>query len=54
MQVPDISPDLQEVLQQIANDVVDRLGCTGAMVATLEHGDVLAVRAYKLSDALSD
>ncbi len=54
MQVPKISPDLQEVLQQIANDVVNWLDCMGAMVATLEQGHVLAVRSYKLSDALAD
>lgn len=52
MQIPKISPDLQEVLQQIANDVVNRLGCVGAMVATLEQGPVLVVRAYNLSDSL--
>lgn len=54
MQVPKISPDLQEVLQQIANDVVNRLGCLGAMVATLEQGNVLVLRAYELSNALAD
>ncbi|MBE2222863.1 MAG: GAF domain-containing protein, partial [Anaerolineae bacterium] len=54
MQVPEISSDLQEVLQQIANDVVNRLGCIGAMVATLEQGNALAIRAYKLSDSLAD
>lgn len=52
MQTPEISPDLQGVLQHIANDVVNRLGCMGAMVATLEQGNVLVVRAYKLDDSL--
>ena len=52
IQVPKISPDLQEVLQQIADDVVNRFGCIGAMVATLEQGNMLVVRAYKLSDSL--
>lgn len=54
MQALNISPNLQEVLQQIANDVVDRLGCMGAMVATLEHGNELVVHAYKLSGSLTD
>lgn len=54
MQVPEISLDLQEVLQQIANDVVNRLGCLGAMVATLEQGNVLVLRAFDLNDSLAD
>jgi signal transduction histidine kinase len=54
MQVPQISPDLQNVLQQIVNNVVDRFGYIGAMVATLEQADVLVVRAYKLSDSLEN
>jgi len=54
MQVPKISPDLQGVLQQIVKDVVNRLGCMGAMIATLERGDVLVVRAYDLNDFLGD
>lgn len=45
-QIPAISPGLQTVLQQIVDDVVERLGCTGAMVATVEQGQALPVRAY--------
>jgi signal transduction histidine kinase len=54
MQVPQISPDLQNVLQQIANDVVKRIGCLGAMVSTLESGNKLVVRSYDLSKSLSN
>ncbi|MBN1991150.1 MAG: GAF domain-containing sensor histidine kinase [Anaerolineae bacterium] len=42
----DISPELQAVLQKIVDDVVKTLGCVGAMVAPLEPGDCLRVRAY--------
>jgi len=41
-----VSPKLQAVLEQIAHDVVDHMGCVGAMVATLEHGPALVLRAY--------
>ena len=44
--IPDISIQLQTVLQQIADDAINRLGCVGALVATLEHGNALPVRAY--------
>jgi signal transduction histidine kinase len=54
MQIPDISPDLQEVLQHIVNDVVERLGCMGAMVTTLEQGSLLVLRAYELRQSLED
>ncbi len=49
LQFPEISPDLQEVLQQIANDVVEQFGCMGSMVTTLEAGNTLVVRAYALN-----
>jgi signal transduction histidine kinase len=41
-----ISAELQAVLQQIADDVVKSLACVGAMVALLEGGNTLPVRAY--------
>ncbi|HMR63440.1 MAG TPA: GAF domain-containing protein [Anaerolineae bacterium] len=41
-----MSPELQAVLQQIADDVVESLDCVGAMVAPLEGGNTLPVRAY--------
>lgn len=44
--IPAISEQLQAVLQQIADDAINRLGCVGALVATLEHGNALPVRAY--------
>jgi signal transduction histidine kinase len=43
---PDISPELQAVLQSIVDDVVKTLGCIGAMVAPLEADNSLRVRAY--------
>ncbi|MCB0194017.1 MAG: GAF domain-containing protein [Anaerolineae bacterium] len=43
-----ISDELQQVLQRIADDVVNSLGCVGAMVAPLEAGNVLPVRAYSV------
>ena len=49
--IPDISIQLQTVLQQIADDAVHRLGCVGALVATLEHGNALPVRAYTIKIA---
>ncbi len=44
-QVPEISPSLQTVLQHIVNDTVTRVGCIGALVTTLENGQVLPIRA---------
>lgn len=44
--IPDISPELLAVLQRIVDDVVEGLGCVGAMVATMEGGNALPVRAY--------
>ena len=45
-ELPDISPELQAVLQNIVDDVVRTLDCVGAMVAPLEGGNCLRVRAY--------
>jgi signal transduction histidine kinase len=53
-QIPLISPELQEVLQQIVNDVVGQFGCMGSMVTTIESGNVLALRAYALSPSIGD
>ncbi|MCB9100915.1 MAG: GAF domain-containing protein [Anaerolineales bacterium] len=47
-QVDGISNELQKVLQRIADDVVNSLGCVGAMVAPLEEGNALPVRAYSV------
>jgi signal transduction histidine kinase len=44
-----ISVELQHTLQHIVDDVVIRLGCVGAMVATLEGGVALPVQAYSLA-----
>lgn len=52
LQIPEISPDLQEVLQQIADDVVERFGCMGSMVTTLEASNMLVVRAYALNKGM--
>ena len=49
--VSTISAELQTVLQRIVDDVVAGLGCVGAMVATLEMGTVLPVRAYSVNVA---
>ena len=43
---PPISPELQLVLQRIADDVVESLGCVGSFVATLEWDNALPIRAY--------
>ena len=43
-----IADELQKVLQRIADDVVNSLGCVGAMVAPLEGGNALPVRAYSV------
>lgn len=40
-----VSPRLQSVLQQIVDDVVNRLGCLGALASTLENDMGLYVRA---------
>ncbi|WP_420630409.1 GAF domain-containing protein [Candidatus Leptofilum sp.] len=40
-----VSPRLQSVLQQIVDDVVNRLGCLGALATTLENDMGLYVRA---------
>ena len=43
--------DEKEVLQTIVDAVVEDLGYKGAMVATLEHGNALPVRAFALNGA---
>jgi signal transduction histidine kinase len=45
-EIPDVSLELQAVLQSIVDDVVRTLGCVGAMVAPLEPDNSLRVRAY--------
>ncbi len=45
------SPELQAVLQRVVDDVVNRLGCIGAMVAPLELDNSLPVRAYAVKIA---
>lgn len=45
---PDIPSGLQSVLQQIVDDVVKRLGWVGALVATLDHGKSLSIRAFAI------
>jgi signal transduction histidine kinase len=47
--IPDLPPALQATLQRIVDDVVNSLGCVGAMVATLETNNSLPVRAYSVS-----
>jgi signal transduction histidine kinase len=49
--IPDVSPELQAVLKHIVEDVVEGLGCVGAMVATLELDNALPVRAYSVDIA---
>lgn len=41
----EVSPRLRSVLQQIVDDVVNRLGCLGALATTLENDMGLYVRA---------
>ncbi|MCI0399211.1 MAG: ATP-binding protein [Chloroflexi bacterium] len=48
---PPLAPELQRTLQQIVDDVVERLGCVGAILATLEPGNALPTRAYSVSFA---
>jgi signal transduction histidine kinase len=48
---PGISSELQTVLQHVVDDVVAGLSCVGAMVATLEAGNTLPVRAYSVDIA---
>lgn len=45
---PPISPQLQSVLQNVVDDMVGRLGYAGALVATLEEGNALPVRAFAI------
>ena len=40
-----ISPRLQRVLQQLVDDIVEKLGCLGALATTLENDKGLYVRA---------
>ncbi len=40
-----ISPRLQTILQQVVDDVVERLGCVGALATTLENDKGLYLRA---------
>lgn len=47
----DISPELQQLLQHVVDDVVKRLRCVGAMVATLEADNSMPVRAYAIDIA---
>jgi signal transduction histidine kinase len=44
-QQSDISPRLQTILQQVVDDVVERLGCAGALATTLERDKGLYLRA---------
>ncbi len=46
--IPEISAELQTLLQRVADDVVTHLGCVGAMVATLEPENIMPVRAYSI------
>ncbi len=46
--IPEISPDLQTLIQRVVDDVVTHLGCVGAMVATLEPENTMPVRAYAI------
>lgn len=46
---PNIPPELKTTLQRIVDDVVNGLGCVGAMVATLETNNILPVRAYSVN-----
>lgn len=45
---PPITPDLQRVLQYVVDDMVSRLGFAGAIIATLEEGNALPVRALAI------
>ncbi|MEM7421833.1 MAG: GAF domain-containing protein, partial [Pseudomonadota bacterium] len=40
---------MQTVLQNVVDDVVDLLGCVGALVATLENNNSLPARAYSVN-----
>ncbi|OQY47857.1 MAG: hypothetical protein B6242_03835, partial [Anaerolineaceae bacterium 4572_78] len=44
----EISSELQHVLQHIVDDAVERMGCVGAFVATLEADNSLPLRAYNI------
>ncbi len=43
-----LSPTLQKNLQSMVDNVVDALGCVGAIMATLEPDNSLLIRAYTL------
>lgn len=43
-----LSPTLQKNLQSMVDNVVDALGCVGAIIATLEPDNSLLIRAYTL------
>lgn len=49
-----LPPELQDTLQHIVNDVVNRLDCVGAIATTLEQGRNLYVRAasFDVPDAV--
>lgn len=47
-QFPTISAGLQTILQRIVDDVIESLGCMGAMVAPLEINNTLPIRAYSV------
>ncbi|MEM7343023.1 MAG: ATP-binding protein [Chloroflexota bacterium] len=47
--IPDIPPELQKNLQNIVDEVVTSLGHFGAVVATLENGYILPIRAYAVN-----
>lgn len=44
-----ISPRLHTILQQVVDDVVERLGCVGALATTLENDKGLYLRAASFS-----
>lgn len=46
---PATSSELQAILQRIVDDVVANLGCVGALVAPLEMGNALPIRAYSVN-----
>lgn len=47
--VPPLPANLQATLQAIVDDVVYSMGCVGGMVATLENGNMLPVRAVRFN-----
>lgn len=46
--IQDTTPTLQKNLQSMVDNVVDALGCVGAIMATLEPDNSLLIRAYTL------